>query len=71
MTVEEILQAGDRAAFKQYLTAAPSGDVALAWIKARTANVQDFGDLALAELQKRAGENLRPRSRHTKQVKGK
>jgi hypothetical protein len=69
MTVEEMLRSGDRAAFKQYLAAAPSGDVALAWIKARAANVQDFGNLALAELQKRAGENPRLRSRHTKQVK--
>ena len=46
-----IIAAGDRVDFKKYIAKAPTRE--LAGIAARAAKVQDFSELAMAELRRR------------------
>ena len=50
--LDRIIATGDRVDFKSYISKAPTRE--LAAIAARAAKVQDFGELAFAELRRRS-----------------
>lgn len=50
---EAVIKSGDRVEWKKLIAEASNSDVYFAWIKASSRRVQDFSELAYAEMKRR------------------